>query len=60
MKQYKTDIVYKIFALLMPVYFVFYAPLHQHPENPRSKSLWKYTITGFIIYGLIISYLFLR
>jgi len=42
----------KIFAFLLPFYFVFYGPLHDKPENPKMKILWKYVISGFIAYIL--------
>ena len=57
MKNRPFDILLKISAFLIPFYFVFYGPLHENPENPKIKSLWKYVISGFsayLVFGAII------
>lgn len=43
----------KILAFVIPFYFVFYGPLHDKPENPKMKVLWKYVLLGFLAYILI-------
>jgi len=52
MKNKPFDIVLKIAAFLIPIYFVFYGPLHDNPGNPKMKILWKYILLGFIAYSL--------
>ena len=44
------DILLRISAFLLPFYFVFYGPLHDKPENPKIKILWKYVLFGFLAY----------
>lgn len=40
----------RILALILPVYMVYYAPLHEDPENPEISLLWKFVILGFLMY----------
>lgn len=42
----------KVLAFAIPFYFVFYGPLHDNPENPKMKILWKYVFSGFLAYIL--------
>ncbi|GGE40513.1 hypothetical protein GCM10010832_20780 [Psychroflexus planctonicus] len=44
----------KVLAIVIPFYFMFYGPLHDNPENPKMKILWKYVFSGFFAYALII------
>lgn len=44
----------KILAFVIPFYFVYYGPLHENPENPKIKILWKYVLTGFLTYVLLL------
>jgi hypothetical protein len=44
----------KILALVIPFYFVYYSPLTENPENPKIKILWKYVLTGFLTYMLVL------
>ncbi len=57
MKKNYTNLLLQILAFLLPFYFIFYGPLHDNPERPKVKTLWKYIFSGFMIYmilGLII------
>jgi len=45
----------KVSAFLLPFYFVFYGPLHDNPEKPKMKILWKYVFSGFLAYILFFS-----
>lgn len=44
----------KILAFVIPFYFVYYGPMHENPENPKIKILWKYVLTGFLTYVLLL------
>lgn len=50
----------QVSAFLLPVYFIFYPKLHENPEDPFTKILWKYVIAGFCFYGVaaVVIYLF--
>lgn len=51
-----SDIFLKVFAFLLPIYFVYYWPLYEKTKDPKIKTLWKYVFTGFVFYlifGLI-------
>ncbi len=61
MRKQWFEILMKILALIMPFYIVYYWGLHDQPEKPFEKSLWRYTIAGFCIYLLaVIVYFKLR
>ncbi|MCP5061256.1 MAG: hypothetical protein GY936_02180 [Ignavibacteriae bacterium] len=47
------DVILKIFAFLIPMYFIFYPDLNENPDNPRTVSLWKYTLAGFVGYIIL-------
>jgi len=52
-------ILLKIFAVLLPFYFVFYDSIYANQENPKMKELLGYLAAGFILYfviGVIIYY----
>jgi len=44
------DILLKIFAFILPFYFVFYDSLYAKQEYPRMKELMRYLIGGFLVY----------
>jgi hypothetical protein len=52
MKSKRFLFLLKILALLLPFYLVYYAPLHQYPEDPDLRSLWTYVLLGFAGYLL--------
>ena len=59
MKTNYTYLLLRISAFLLPFYLIFYGPLHENPEHPKVKSLWKYIYGGFFAYttlGIIILY----
>lgn len=47
------DVILKIFAFLIPMYFVFYPDLNDNSDSPRTKSLWQYTLAGFVGYIIL-------
>ena len=47
------DLLLKISALLIPVYFVYYGPINENPNAPRNQILRKYMYGGFVIYIMI-------
>lgn len=48
--------LFKIIALIIPFYFVYYWPLHEKQNKNEIKILWKYIFIGFVIYTSLISY----
>ncbi len=44
------DYLTYILALFIPFYFVFYGPLYEKPESVESKTIWKFIITGLVLY----------
>ena len=47
------DVLLKIFAVIVPFYMIFYNPMHEHPKNPKMKTLRKYVYLGFSAYALL-------
>lgn len=43
---------FKILAIILPFYFVFYPLLHEKSGNPGIRKLWKYVLAGFLIYAV--------
>jgi hypothetical protein len=51
----------KLLALTLPFYVVFLPQLHEDSSRAKIKNLWKYVITGFLIYiAGIILYILLK
>lgn len=46
-------VILKSLALLLPLYFVFYSPLHETPKDPKVKILWRWVFMGFALYAVI-------
>ena len=42
-------------AFLLPVYFIFYPELIENPNDPFTKSLWRFIIAGFGFYGILVA-----
>jgi len=42
-----------ILALLLPLYLVYYWPLHDKPYDPYIRTLWIYTVVGLVLYLII-------
>jgi len=53
MKKNYTYLLLRISAFLLPFYFIFYGPLHDNPEHPKVKTLWKYIFSGFFTYIIL-------
>jgi VanZ family protein len=53
MKKNFTNLLLQILAFLLPFYFIFYGPLHDNPERPKVKTLWKYIFSGFFTYMIL-------
>lgn len=49
-------IVFKILALIIPFYFIYFPQLHEDSENHKIRQLWKYVIAGFALYiiGIVV------
>ncbi len=51
------NLLLQISAFLAPFYFIYYGPLHDNPNQPFSKSIWKFVIAGFCFYSILITVL---
>ncbi len=47
------DILLKIFAFILPFYFVFYDRINANHDEPKMKELTRYLIGGFVVYFII-------
>ncbi len=47
------DILLKIFAFILPFYFVFYDRIYANHDEPKMKELTRYLIGGFVVYFII-------
>ena len=47
------DVLLKIFAFVLPFYFVFYDSLYANQENPKMKELMRYLVGGFLAYFIL-------
>ncbi len=47
------DILLKLFALILPFYFVFYDSLYANQDEPKMKELLRYLLAGFIVYFIL-------
>lgn len=54
MKDKLSDILLKFSAFFIPFYFVFYWKLHEKPESPKMKTLWKFVFSGFATYVILV------
>jgi len=53
MKNRWYDALLKLSAFVVPFYFVYYGPLHDKPDNPEVKTLWRYVFSGFSLYLIL-------
>ncbi len=40
----------KVLAIVVPFYFIYLPQLQEGTENSKISNLWKYVLTGFLIY----------
>jgi len=43
----------KLAALVLPMYFVFYGPIHDKRADGKINPLWHFVFAGFAIYILV-------
>lgn len=58
MKRNFSLLLLQISAFLTPFFFIYYGPLHDNPNDPITKSLWKFLGAGFCFYILLAVVLF--
>ena len=39
-----------LFAIVAPVYAIFYPPLHDEPRSPVARRLWRSIVAGSLLY----------
>lgn len=49
-----------IFALFLPVYFVFHPVLHEGKSTSYVKALWRNVYIGFAVYFFVLLYFVMR
>ena len=47
------DVLLKIFAFVLPFYFIFYDSLYASQEKPRMKELMRFLVGGFLVYFIL-------
>lgn len=50
------EMLLRIGAFFIPIYFVFYSPLNDTSKSPQTRKLWKFIISGFVVYIGVIVY----
>jgi len=54
LKEKTKNVIFKIVAVVIPFYFIYYWQLHEKQQNKEVKILWKYVMIGFFIYCIFI------